>query len=94
MPTTETVTNTTTAIIIEDEIPQREELETMLQHAWPDLQIIERCGDGLHAIDAITELKPHIVFVDVRIPGVNGIEVAKHAQSLGVHTVFTTAYDH
>jgi DNA-binding LytR/AlgR family response regulator len=82
------------AIIVEDEIPQREELETMLQYAWPALEIIERCGDGLHAIDAITELKPDVVFVDVRIPGVNGIEVAKHAQRLGVHIVFTTAYDH
>jgi DNA-binding LytR/AlgR family response regulator len=83
-----------TAIIIEDEIPQREELETMLKSAWPQLEITERCSDGLHAIDVISERKPDIAFIDIRIPGVNGIEVAKHAQSQGVLTVFTTAYDH
>jgi DNA-binding LytR/AlgR family response regulator len=83
-----------TAIIVEDEIPQREELETMLKSAWSQLEIIERCSDGLHAIDVISERKPDIAFIDIRIPGVNGIEVAKHAQNQGVHIVFTTAYDH
>ncbi len=86
--------NMPTAIIIEDEIPQREELETMLKSAWPELEISERCADGLHAIDAISELKPDIAFIDIRIPGINGIEVAKLAHSRGVLTVFTTAYDH
>lgn len=84
-----------TAIVVEDEAPQREELLAMLAKTWPSLRIVETCTDGLHAIDAISEHQPDIVFVDIRIPGVSGIEVARHASATtAAMIVFTTAYDH
>jgi DNA-binding LytR/AlgR family response regulator len=88
-------TRAPTAIVVEDEAPQREELLAMLASAWPQLRIIETCTDGLHAIDAISEHQPDMVFVDIRIPGVSGIEVARHASAATrAMIVFTTAYDH
>jgi DNA-binding LytR/AlgR family response regulator len=84
-----------TAIVVEDEAPQREELLAMLTKAWPALRIVETCTDGLHAIDAISEHQPDIVFVDIRIPGISGLEVARHASATtAAMIVFTTAYDH
>jgi DNA-binding LytR/AlgR family response regulator len=87
--------NNPTAIIVEDEVPQREELIAMLKSAWPELEIVDVCSDGLVAMDAISERKPDVVFVDIRIPGVSGLKVGKHA-SAETHSlvVFTTAYDH
>jgi DNA-binding LytR/AlgR family response regulator len=83
-----------TAIIVEDEAPQREELVAMLGVAWPELEIVAVCADGLQAMDVLSEQRPDIAFLDIRIPGINGIEVGKHASTLGTHVVFTTAYDH
>jgi DNA-binding LytR/AlgR family response regulator len=83
-----------TAILVEDEAPQRDELIAMLGVAWPDLEIVAVCSDGLQAMDALSEHKPDLAFLDIRIPGINGIEVGKYASELGIHVVFTTAYDH
>ena len=79
------------AIIAEDEEPQRAELRSMLATLWPDLQIIE-CEDGLEAMEALESHRPEIAFLDIRMPGVSGLEVAK-AASGHAQIVFTTAYD-
>lgn len=85
----------TTAVIVEDEIPQREELLAMLAKAWPELAIVQVCSDGLHAADALAEHQPDVVFLDIRIPGISGLELGKRvASSSDTAIVFTTAYDH
>lgn len=80
-----------TAIIAEDEAPQREALAAMLRDLWPQLSIVAECADGLTALEAITEQKPSVAFLDIRMPGISGLEVARSAGA--THVVFTTAYD-
>lgn len=82
----------TTAIIAEDEATQREELARLLREHWPELQIIAECEDGLAAMETLNDQQPHIAFLDIRMPGASGIEVAR-AASAKVHVVFVTAYD-
>ena len=81
-----------TAIIAEDESTQRDELERLLHEHWPELQLVASCEDGLAALEALNEFSPQIAFLDIRMPGASGIEVAR-AASGRVHVVFVTAYD-
>ena len=81
-----------TALIAEDEAPQRRELRTMLAALWPELDVIAECEDGLGALEAWTAARPDIAFLDIRMPGLNGLEVARQAAS-PAQIVFITAYD-
>ena len=80
------------AIIADDEDLPRAELRRMLAAAWPELQIAAECEHGAAAIDAIDEHQPDIAFLDIRMPGRSGLDVAR-AASGRCHVVFTTAYD-
>lgn len=80
-----------TALVAEDEAPQREALIGMLRELWPELEIAAACGDGLSALEALDAVKPTVAFLDIRMPGVSGVEVAR-AASGRAHVVFTTAY--
>ena len=81
-----------TAVIADDEDLPRAELRRMLAQAWPALQIVAECEHGPAAVDAIDTLQPAMAFLDVRMPGLSGLDVAR-AASGRCHTVFTTAYD-
>jgi len=81
-----------TAIIAEDEPPLRRELKDALTSLWPDLDIISEAADGLKAIQALETHHPDVVFLDIQMPGVTGLDVARVA-SRRCHVVFVTAYD-
>lgn len=81
-----------TALIAEDEEPQRAELCAQLKQLWPELTIVAECEDGLAACEALHRHQPNVVFLDIRMPGVSGVEIARAASSVS-HVVFTTAYD-
>lgn len=81
-----------TAIIADDEDLQRGDLRRMLAQAWPELEIVALCEDGADAIEAIARLRPDIAFLDIRMPGASGLEVAG-ASDGACRVVFTTAYD-
>jgi DNA-binding LytR/AlgR family response regulator len=81
-----------TALIAEDELPQRRELKALLALLWPELQVVAECSDGLAALEAIATLHPQVAFLDIRMPGVSGLEVAR-AASGHAHVIFTTAYE-
>ena len=81
-----------TAIIADDEDLQRSDLRRMLALAWPELEIVALCEDGSEALDAIARLRPDIAFLDIRMPGVSGLEVAG-ASGGACRVVFTTGYD-
>lgn len=81
-----------TAIIAEDEGPQRRALSRLLQSGWPELEIVEECADGNAALAALEAHQPAIAFLDIRMPGTNGVEVARRACRTS-HVVFTTAYE-
>jgi DNA-binding LytR/AlgR family response regulator len=82
----------TTALIAEDEGPQREELRQLLTEMWPELTIVAECEDGLAAIEALQQHRPQLAFLDIRMPGLSGLEIAKAANGIA-RVVFTTAYD-
>ncbi|MFZ6818107.1 LytR/AlgR family response regulator transcription factor [Undibacterium sp. Ji22W] len=81
-----------TAIIADDEDLQRSDLRRMLQIVWPELEIIADCEDGGDALDAIVKLQPDIAFLDIRMPELSGLDVAR-ASDGQCRVVFTTAYD-
>lgn len=80
------------ALIADDEDLQRSELRRMLATAWPALRIVAECEHGPSAVEAIDALRPDIAFLDIRMPGLSGLDVAR-AASGRCHAVFTTAYD-
>jgi DNA-binding LytR/AlgR family response regulator len=81
-----------TAIIGEDETPQREELRALLSELWPELNIVAECEDGLDALDALQQHRPQVAFLDIRMPGVSGLEVAR-AAGAQCQVIFITAYE-
>jgi DNA-binding LytR/AlgR family response regulator len=81
-----------TAIIAEDEAPQRRELRASLETLWPELEILAECADGDEARAAVQHYRPQIAFLDIRMPGASGLEVAKIASATS-HVVLVTAYD-
>jgi DNA-binding LytR/AlgR family response regulator len=89
--------NTTTpitALIADDEEAPRAQLATALQAAWPGLRLVAQCANGVDAWDAWLEHEPQVCFLDIRMPGMTGIEVARR---IGGRTpvVFVTAFgDH
>jgi DNA-binding LytR/AlgR family response regulator len=81
-----------TAIIAEDELPQRQELRALLAELWPELQIVAECTDGLEALQALAQHRPAVAFLDIRMPGVSGLEVAR-AAGRQCQVIFITAYE-
>jgi DNA-binding LytR/AlgR family response regulator len=84
-----------TAIIAEDETLLRTALRDLLARVWPELEVVAECDDGASALEAISEHRPAIAFLDIRMPGLTGLEVAEAATEASPETqvVFTTAYD-
>lgn len=82
-----------TALIAEDEAPQRRALHEQLQQAWPELEIIAVCEDGVSALESVQARPPLVAFLDIRMPGVSGLDVARAVVERGGLVVFTTAYD-
>ncbi len=82
-------------VIAEDEELLRNELSKLLAQAWPGLHIAAECEDGGAALEAIAEHQPDVAFLDIRMPGLTGLEVASAAAeaSPGTQVVFVTAYD-
>ncbi len=85
----------TTCIIAEDEALLRQALVAQLAVAWPQLRILAECEDGASALEALVEHRPHVAFLDIRMPGLTGLEVATAAAEVSPTTqiVFVTAYD-
>jgi DNA-binding LytR/AlgR family response regulator len=81
-----------TALIAEDEEPQRLELEGLIRDLWPELALVAVCSDGLAALEAVEAHHPSVLFLDIRMPGSSGLAVAR-AAGRNAHVVFTTAYD-
>ncbi|MBR7800637.1 LytR/AlgR family response regulator transcription factor [Undibacterium fentianense] len=81
-----------TAIIAYDEDLPRKDLRRMLQELWPELEILSEAEHGADALEAILQYQPDIAFLDIRMPGMTGLDVA-NATKGRCHAVFTTAYD-
>lgn len=83
------------ALIAEDEELLRQSLVEQLGRLWPELKLVAECEDGASALEQLAETRPDIAFLDIRMPGISGIEVARSLSELSPRTqvVFVTAYD-
>jgi DNA-binding LytR/AlgR family response regulator len=84
--------NPVTALIADDEAPMRDLLRARLATVWPDLQIVAEAANGVEAVELGEKLRPDIAFLDIRMPGLSGIEAARRLYERS-HIVFATAYD-
>ncbi len=81
-----------TAVVADDERLMRDQIIGRLKEAWPELLIVGEAANGSEAIALVQREKPDIVFLDISMPGVDGIEAAQ-ALAGQVHVVFVTAHD-
>ena len=80
------------ALIAEDETHLADDLVRRLARLWPELNIVGVVQDGLAARQALIELAPDIAFLDIRMPGLSGLDVARSAPP-ACRVVFVTAHD-
>ena len=81
-----------TALLAEDEPMLRAQLRSRLAEAWPELSIVAEAENGEQALASIDEHKPDIAFLDIRMPVMSGLDVARMIGGR-CHVVFVTAYD-
>ena len=88
------------AVIADDERLMRDQLRARLQQVWPDLAIVAEAKNGLEAVQAVKDHQPDVIFLDIRMPGLTGVEAAKEIAQLDLgdeallpEMVFITAYD-
>ena len=93
------------ALIADDERLMREQLRARLAEVWPELEIVAEAKNGLEAVELTRAQRPDLVFLDIRMPGMTGIEAARAIMQLpvdddgdaagwqGCEIVFITAYD-
>jgi len=81
------------AILAEDEIVLRDELRQHLRELWPALRIVGEAGTGVEALDLIERHAPDVLFLDIEMPLLSGLDVAQQAQGR-CHIAFVTAYMH
>jgi DNA-binding LytR/AlgR family response regulator len=95
-------TKTPTALIVDDEPLLRTHLAHHLAQLWPELEIVGEARNGREAVDLQQQLQPDVVFLDVHMPGMNGVEAARamtaHNPALAPtgtepQIVFVTAYE-
>jgi DNA-binding LytR/AlgR family response regulator len=80
------------ALIADDEPHLAQYLREQLARAWPELEIVAVVDSGTAALAAITEQRPDIAFLDIRMPGMTGLDVAARIEA-PTRVVFVTAYD-
>jgi DNA-binding LytR/AlgR family response regulator len=82
-------------VVAEDEALLRAELASLLKETAPDLDLVAVCEDGAAALEAIAEHQPELAFLDIRMPGLSGLEVAAALADTSPRTqvVFVTAYE-
>lgn len=87
-------------VIADDERLMREQLRARLAEVWPDLEVVAEARNGQEAVDLVVQHRPALVFLDIRMPGLTGVEAARRIAQLpvddgwdGCEIVFITAYD-
>ena len=81
-----------TALIADDEPLLRERLVSHLARLWPELQVVAQARNGREAVELFDEHTPQVVFMDVHMPGMNGVEAAR-CIGRRAELVFVTAFE-
>ena len=108
-PTTAPTTASIRCVIADDERLMREQLRARLAEVWPELEVVAEARNGSEAVQLVEAHHPELVFLDIRMPGLNGVEAARAITQLptdnnnddddagsgwpGCEIVFVTAYD-
>ena len=82
----------TTAVIADDEPLLRAQLKAVLAESWPELDVVAEVGNGAEAVHAVREHQPAFAFLDIEMPVMSGLDVARVIGE-AAHVVFVTAYD-
>jgi len=88
-------TATIATIVVDDEQPACEELVWLLKQ-FPDIEVVATGRNGLEAVNLIEQLEPDLVFLDVQMPGLDGLAVIQKLREMGAtlpHFILATAYD-
>lgn len=95
-----TGTSPVRAVIADDERLMREQLRARLAEVWPELEIVAEARNGLEAVELVEQHRPELVFLDIRMPGLTGVDAARQIAQMAVaddeylpEIVFITAYD-
>jgi DNA-binding LytR/AlgR family response regulator len=84
----------TRILVADDEEAPREQLLAALRQVWPEAEVVAAAANGVDAWDAFLELEPEVCFLDIRMPGLSGLDVARRIGNQA-SVVFVTAYgDH
>jgi len=88
------------AVLADDERLMREQMRARLAEVWPELDLVAEAKNGLEAVELVKQHAPDIVFLDIRMPGLTGVEAARQIAQLELdddallpEIVFVTAYD-
>jgi DNA-binding LytR/AlgR family response regulator len=91
------------AVLADDERLMRDQLRARLAEVWPELAIVGEARNGLEAVQLVEQLRPDVVFLDIRMPGLTGVDAARQIAQLPPppdrpdeplpEIVFITAYD-
>ena len=88
------------ALIADDERLMREQLRARLAEVWPELELVGEARNGVEAVEMTSRLRPDLVFLDIRMPGMTGVDAARQIAQMAVaddevlpEIVFITAYD-
>lgn len=84
---------TTNAIIVDDELSARENLQYLLENFCPEITIVGICSNVDEAVLSINKLKPDVVFLDIEMPQKNGFQLLQEYKEINFQVVFITAYD-
>lgn len=79
-------------LVAEDESAQRQQLIQLINALWPEAEVVAECSNGDQALAAFERHRPEVLFLDIRMPGSSGLDVAR-AASGRAHVVLTTAYE-
>jgi two-component system LytT family response regulator/two-component system response regulator LytT len=91
----ERATVTLSTVLVDDEELARDELKFLLQD-FPQIDVIATGSNGIEAVDLVSRLDPDLLFLDVQMPGLDGVSVVRRLRERGIdlpHVVFSTAYD-
>lgn len=81
------------AIIIDDEVHCIDTLSILLADYCPEVEVVDKCLSAKKGLEAIEELKPELVFLDIEMPIVNGFELLEQVKQISFAVIFTTSYD-
>jgi DNA-binding LytR/AlgR family response regulator len=91
------------AVLADDERLMRDQLRARLAEVWPELQVVAEARNGIEAVELVEQHRPDVVFLDIRMPGLTGVDAARQIAQMAPRDghdddelpeiVFITAYD-